>query len=96
MKPVAPGQPSHKPIRSSGFEESPHTKSPLEWWFVHGYFEADTLSRKYFMTSFFRHRLEGAHDAHSFLLAHLDTKPFDNQTVSRIDFALIDQLYSIH
>ncbi len=71
--------------------ESHHPEFPLEWWFVHGYFKGKTLSRRYFMTSFFRFRLHGSHDAHSFLLAQLDTDAGVNKTVSRIDRSVIDQ-----
>jgi predicted secreted hydrolase len=71
--------------------ESHHPEFPLEWWFVHGYFEGKTLSRRYFMTSFFRSRLHGSQDAHSLLQAQLDMDAGVNKTVSRIDRSVIDQ-----
>lgn len=76
---------------ASYLSHNPHPEYPLEWWFVHGYFQGKKKSRNYFMTSFFRHRLKGSRDAHTFLLARLDTSQSMNKTVSRIDRSLINQ-----
>ena len=72
-----------------------HSGFPLEWWFVHGYYEGESHARHYFMTSFFRHRLNGSQDAHSWLLARFDSNRVINETVSRIDRSLMDQFTNL-
>jgi geranylgeranyl pyrophosphate synthase/predicted secreted hydrolase len=74
-------------------DESPRWQSPLEWWFIQGYFAGRSVPRQYFMASLFRHNLaneaSSGQRAFSLLLSQLDTKTGSQSTESWADPLLI-------
>jgi geranylgeranyl pyrophosphate synthase/predicted secreted hydrolase len=85
------------PVAGTAFQrvhdESPRWQSPLEWWFIQGYFAGRSIPRQYFMASLFRHELPTAaasgRRAFSLLLSQLDTKTGAQSAESWADPLLI-------
>jgi geranylgeranyl pyrophosphate synthase/predicted secreted hydrolase len=69
------------------YDESAHKDSAVEWWFLQGYFEGESLGRRYFMLSFFKYGLQINSGSHgfSFLLSVLNPQDKKVETISRID-----------
>ncbi|MBN1273588.1 MAG: polyprenyl synthetase family protein [Candidatus Aminicenantes bacterium] len=76
------------------FNISPHSDSSIEWWFVHGFCEGQNVTKRYFMTTLFRHKavLDDARpkNAFSLLISTIDSQKKAQQTCSRIDQSLLD------
>ena len=93
-----PGFPYNDEVASTRLvmDESSHPGSPLEWWFVHGYYESPALSRRYFMTTLFRHGvMTGANrrrESFSYLQSDLDIEGPRLSVASRFDRAFHEAL----
>jgi geranylgeranyl pyrophosphate synthase/predicted secreted hydrolase len=78
------------------WNESPHPESTLEWWFVHGYYESASVSRRYFMTTLFRHGVmtkgDERREGFSYLQSDLDVKGDGLSVSSRFDRAFHEAL----
>lgn len=69
--------------------ECPHEADPLEWWFVHGYYENAAKDGRYFMASVFRSRVanDTSDSDHGWflLLSVLNPALSEHRSHSRID-----------
>ncbi|MBN1272094.1 MAG: polyprenyl synthetase family protein [Candidatus Aminicenantes bacterium] len=75
--------------------ESPHLKTPLEWWFFHGFYRGSLIDRQYFMVSLFRQRMEKDgpdREKHVFyiIMATTDPKNHSFQSLSQIHKDVLD------
>ena len=79
-------------------DESPHPGSPLEWWFVHGWYEGVASPRRYFMTTLFRHGVltkgDVRREAFTFLQSDIDAGDRRPSVSSRFDRAYHEALSS--
>lgn len=77
-------------------DESPHPEFSLEWWFVHGYYQGASVSRRYFMTTLFRHGVltdrGKRRESFSFLQSDYDGRTERPSRVSRFDRAFHEAL----
>lgn len=74
-------------------DESSRKDCPIEWWFVQGHFESESLGRSRFMVSLFRHALEwagiSAGNAYSLLISVLDESSGHTRWLSQIEPAAV-------
>lgn len=80
--------------------EKPNNDCSVEWWFYNGYFSGTTISKHYFMVSFFRHNTfndDGKlqQTSYSLLYSLLNPETGENKTVSRIDDKVIDAVLKV-
>ncbi|NMC61637.1 MAG: hypothetical protein GYA55_00565, partial [SAR324 cluster bacterium] len=89
---------SHK--RVPLISEQIHNNEAIEWWFVQGFFEGQSLPRCYFMTSMFRYHIfqkaKNPKTAHSLLVSVLDTRCQKHTVLSQIDRNMIKCLKSVN
>jgi geranylgeranyl pyrophosphate synthase/predicted secreted hydrolase len=75
-------------------DESAHEDRDIEWWFVQGYYDAAVSGRRFFMVALFRNRVDvpghPSRRGFSYILSVLDPESLKNETLSRIDPAVID------
>ena len=80
-------------------DESHHPESPLEWWFVQGFFEGRSFPKHSFMASLFRHNIpqEGPSPRPTFslLLSILDEKAGVHRAESWVDAALVESFLKV-
>ena len=70
-------------------DESAHEASPLEWWFVHGYYEGCHVGRRHFMVTLFRQTAPDKANCFSLILSVLDEKTGRNEVLSQIEPMLL-------
>ncbi|MBI5101893.1 MAG: polyprenyl synthetase family protein [Nitrospirae bacterium] len=77
-------------------DESSHPGSPIEWWFVQGYFEGDSPGRHYFMATLFRYAgqtiSDGEADGFSFILSVIGPGEDRHESLSQIDPKVVELL----
>ena len=95
---MTPNKPQH-PGSNRSFvsieSESPHSQTPIEWWFVHGnYYSSNNLSG-HFMLSVFRHAISDDHETdhgYSLLFCLQDSSQKSPYVVSKADSRVKDLL----
>jgi geranylgeranyl diphosphate synthase type 3/geranylgeranyl diphosphate synthase type I len=75
---------THWPVNLA--DDQPHFGTPMEWWFVQGFYDGECTGRREFMAALFRcnHKLPDAH-AFSMLLSVLDPVSGRASSLSQVD-----------